>query len=346
MSQTEPPRTDPLALDPLALDAYLRALVPDHAGPLSISRCQGGQSNPTYRVATPSRCYALRRKPPGTLLPSAHAVDREYRVLAALAGTGVPVPKVFLYCDDSTVIGSPFYLMDWIDGRVFWDATLPDCAPPERAAIYDAANAALAALHDVDWRQAGLADFGRPGNYFSRQISRWSKQYVASTTRSIEGMDRLMAWLPANLPPDDETTIVHGDFRLDNMIFAHHEPRVLAILDWELSTLGHPLADLAYFCMTWHLSPALFRGLAGTDYRAAGIPDEKDFIAAYCRRTGRRDIEHWPFYLAYNFFRLAAILQGVSARALQGNAVGDEARRMGDKVAPIAAIAWDHVNRS
>jgi aminoglycoside phosphotransferase (APT) family kinase protein len=337
------------SIDVAALDAYLSRHIEGYRGPLSIEQFQGGQSNPTYRLTTPGGDYVLRRKPPGPLLPSAHAVDREFRVISALAATAVPVPKAYLYCADEGVVGTPFYVMEYLPGRIFYDPRLPGLAPGERGAIYDSMNAALAALHRVDPAAVGLADYGRPGNYFARQIARWSKQYRAVETRTIPAMDRLIDWLPAHVPPQgpsvEETAIVHGDFRLDNMIFHASSPRVLAIIDWELSTLGHPLADLSYNCLAWHFTPELFRGLAGCDLQALGIPGEADYVAAYRARVRRGAIEHWSFYLAYNIFRLAAILEGVWARSLAGNAVGDQARAMGPKVEPLAELAWQEARK-
>ncbi len=340
------PSAPSIDIDIAALDGYLGRRIDGYRGPLSLEKFHGGQSNPTYRLGTPARDYVLRRKPPGALLPSAHAVDREFRVISALAATGVPVPRTYLYCADEGVAGTPFFVMEYVAGRVFYDPRLPGLEPGERGAIYESMNAALAALHRVDPAAVGLSDYGRPGNYFARQIARWSKQYRAVESRTIPAMDRLIDWLPAHVPPEEETAIVHGDFRLDNMIFHASEPRVLAIIDWELSTLGHPLADLSYNCLAWHFTPELFRGLAGCDLGALGIPSEAAYIAAYRARTGRGDIEHWSFYLAYNIFRLAAILEGVWARARAGNAVGGEALTMGAKVEPLAKLAWEQARKA
>jgi aminoglycoside phosphotransferase (APT) family kinase protein len=287
----------------------------------------------------------LRRKPPGKLLPSAHAVDREYRVMAALAGTDVPVPRMLALCEDDAVIGTAFYVMEYVEGRVLWDPALPGMTPGERAAHYDELNRVLAALHRVDYAAVGLADFGRFGHYIERQVARWSKQYEAATTERIAAMDRLIAWLPQHLPDADETSIVHGDFRLDNVIFHPTEPRVLAVLDWELSTLGHPLSDFAYQVMAWRLTPQQFRGLGGLDLAALGIPSEQDYVAAYCRRTGRAAIPHWEFYLIFNMFRIAAILHGVLARALQGNAASQDAVETGGRARLVADVAWDMAQR-
>src|SRR6185437_5228591 len=293
------------------LGAWMRDHVPGYAGPLSVEQFGGGQSNPTYRLTTPSGRYVLRRKPPGKLLASAHAVDREYRVITALGATGFPVPQTYGLCEDAAVIGTAFYVMDCIAGRVFWDQQLPGMARGERAAVFDAMNATMARLHQVDYRAIGLETYGRPGNYLQRQIERWSKQYRLSETERIEAMDKLIAWLPDNIPAEDATSIVHGAYRMDNMISAADVPEIRAVIDWELSTLGNPLADFAYHVMYWRLEPAMFRGLAGTDFAATGIPDEAAYVAAYCRRTGRDGIAHWDYYIAYNMFRLAGILQGI-----------------------------------
>ena len=327
--------------DTAALATYLHAQVGDPAASLVVEQFQGGQSNPTYRVTTAERRYVLRRKPPGTLLPSAHAVDREYRVMSALAATGVPVAKMVALCDDDAVIGTAFYLMEYVDGRVLWDPTLPGMTPADRAAHYDELNRVLATLHRVDYAAIGLADFGRPGRYIARQVARWSKQYQAGSAPPIPAMDRLIEWLPQQIPPGDETSIVHGDFRLDNVIFHPTAPRVLAVLDWELSTLGHPLSDFAYQVMAWRLSPREFRGLKGFDLPALGIPTEEEYVAAYCRRTGRSGIPHWEFYLIFNMFRIAAILHGVHSRALQGNAASQNAIDQGGRARLVADVAWN-----
>jgi len=335
-----------LAIDAAALDRYLAGALQGYRGPLAVRQFAGGQSNPTYLLETPGARYVLRKKPPGELLPSAHAVDREFRVMTALGQAGLPVPRTLLLCEDTSIVGTMFYVMAFAEGRHYWDPTLPELAKPERAAIYDAMNATLADLHRVDPRAVGLGDFGKPGNYFARQIARWSKQYKASETEPVAAMERLIDWLPAHVPAGEETAVVHGDYRLDNLIFHPSEPRVLAILDWELSTLGHPLADIAYNCMAWRFPPALFRGIGGLDLAALGIPSETDYLAAYCRRTGRGEVAHWPFYMAYSMFRIAAILQGVFARSLAGNAADARSREMGAKVAPIAEIAWNEARRA
>ncbi|SLN33028.1 phosphotransferase [Oceanibacterium hippocampi] len=334
---------DQHAFDEKALEAYLAKRLPGFEGPLTVQQFKGGQSNPSYKLVTPKRAYVLRRKPPGELLPSAHAVDREYRVISALADTDVPVPKAHLLWEDSDVIGTAFYVMDFVAGRILWDPQLPGIDPAERAAIFDAENAVMAALHQVDYQAVGLGDFGKTGNYLARQINRWSKQYKASETETIEAMDNLIAWLPENIPPGDETTLVHGDYRLDNMVLHPTEPKVLAVLDWELSTLGHPLADFTYHCMIWRLGPDVFRGLGGVDVKALGIPTEAEYVAAYCRRTGRERIEHFDFYMAYNMFRLAGILQGIMGRVVAGTAASAQALESGRRARPLAELAWQEV---
>ena len=329
------------SLDTQKLAAYLEQQVPGFKGPLTAEKFPGGQSNPTYAVSAESGRYVLRRKPPGLLLKSAHAVDREFKVIAALADTEVPVAKVYHLCEDESVIGSMFFLMEFVDGVVHWDATLPGLDNEQRRVMYDEMNRALAAMHSVDIDAVGLADFGKPGNYFERQIGRWSKQYRAAETGTIEAMEQLLTWLPDNLPADDgKVSLVHGDYRLDNMMFHATEPRILAVVDWELSTLGHPYADLAYQCMQWRLPPGgSLSGLQGEDRAALGIPSEEEYVARYCERMGIDTIENWTFYLAFSFFRLAAILQGVKKRALDGNASNDQALEMGALVEPLASAA-------
>jgi aminoglycoside phosphotransferase (APT) family kinase protein len=327
-------------IDAAALAAYLRKHVGPFAGDLTVEQFQGGQSNPTYRITAGDRRYVLRRKPPGPLLPSAHAVDREYRVMTALAGTGVPVPRTYALCDDASVIGTAFYVMEYVEGRVLWDPTLPGMTTAQRAAHYDELNRVITALHQVDVEAVGLADYGKPGNYVERQVARWSRQYQAAGAERIESMDRLIGWLPQHVPASDETAIVHGDYRIDNLIFHAREPRVLAVLDWELSTLGHPLSDFAYQVMAWRLTPQQFRGLKGYDLPSLGIPTEDEYIAAYCRRTGRESIPDWEIYLIFNMFRIAAILHGVLARALQGNAASRNAVETGSRARLVADTAW------
>jgi aminoglycoside phosphotransferase (APT) family kinase protein len=323
-----------------ALERYLGSRIPGFAGPVTVTQFQGGQSNPTYRLSTPGHEYVLRRKPPGKLLPSAHAVDREYRILTTLGPTDVPVPKTYVLCEDPEVIGTIFYLMDWVEGRIMVDPIVPGCTPAERAAIYDSMNDVLARLHKQDWKALGLADFGRPGSYFTRQFKRWTQQYRASETERIEAMERLMAWIPEHIPADDQTTIVHGDFRLGNTIIHPAEPRIAAVLDWELATLGHPLADLAYNAMPYHLEPDVLGGVLGQDLKALGIPTEEEYLAAYCRRTGRTDIPDWSFYVAFSMFRLSAIAQGIMGRVLAGTANDAQARSRGERARPMAEAGW------
>jgi aminoglycoside phosphotransferase (APT) family kinase protein len=333
-------------LDTDRLGPYLAEHVPGFGRFESADKFAGGQSNPTFLIRSTGGRFVLRRKPSGTLLKSAHAVEREYRVMAALAATDVPVPRVMHLCEDESVIGSMFFIMEFIDGRIFWDGRLPDAAPDERWRIYDSMNAALAALHSVDPAGVGLGDFGRPGSYFERQTARWSGQYRASETSAIPPMDALISWLERETPADDgRVSLVHGDYRIDNMIFEPHGPRILALLDWELSTLGHPFADLAYQCMQWRLpSEGAFRGLGGLDRRAHGLPTEAEYVARYCERTGVDGIPNWTYYLAFSFFRLAAILQGVYKRSLDGNASDPErARQMGETVPMLADMAMDLV---
>jgi aminoglycoside phosphotransferase (APT) family kinase protein len=334
--------------DVAALERYLRSHVPGFEGPVEVEQFKGGQSNPTFLLRGGEKRYVLRRKPPGKLLPSAHAVDREYRVITALAQSDVPVGRTHCLCTDESVIGSMFYVMDYVEGRVLWDPLLPGMLPPERRAIFDEMNRVIAALHRVDFQALGLADYGKPGNYFARQIDRWSRQYKASETEKIEAMDRLIEWLPGNIPPGDSTAIVHGDFRLDNMIFHPSEPRVLAVLDWELSTLGHPMADFSYHMMTWRLSPAEFRGLRGSKLESLGIPTEEEYLGMYLQRVGIADKPSpraWSFYMAYNMFRMAGILQGVMARALAGNAASAQALEAGRRARPMAESGWAEVER-
>jgi aminoglycoside phosphotransferase (APT) family kinase protein len=330
-----------------ALERYLRENIPGFAGPLEVEQFKGGQSNPTYRLSAGGKRYVLRRKPPGTLLPSAHAVDREYRVIKALHPTGFPVAKPHVLCEDDSVIGTAFYVMDYVEGRVLWDPALPGMSRGERAAIWDEQNRVIALLHTIDVERIGLQDFGKPGNYIARQVERWSKQYRASETQKIEAMDHLIDWLPKNIPPEAGTTVVHGDFRLDNTIFHPSEPRILAVLDWELSTLGDPLADFAYHCMSWHIPPGQFRGIAGVDLAGLGIPGEAEYVARYCQRTGQKKIDpsHWDFYIAYNLFRIAAILQGILKRVVDGTAASAHARDAGMRAKPMAELGWKQVEK-
>lgn len=329
-------------LDTQRLAAYLEERVPEFKGPLSAEKFEGGQSNPTFLIKAQSGEYVLRRQPPGKLLKSAHAVDREFRVINALRDTEVPVPRVYHLCEDPEVIGSMFYLMEFCQGRIFWDAAIPEVDNAQRTAMYTEMNRVLAALHGVDVDAVGLADYGKPGSYFERQLGRWSKQYRASEINPIPAMEELIAWLEKNLPEDDgQVALVHGDYRLDNMMWHPTEAKVIAVLDWELSTLGHPLADLAYQCMQLRMPPqgGNLSGLQGKDRAALGIPSEKEYVAAYCERRGIRHIEHWEFYLAFSFFRLAAIAQGVAKRALDGNASSKKASWAGQVVEPLAQEA-------
>ena len=345
-----PPAAGAHAVDTTALQAWLRANLDGFDGPLQVERFKGGQSNPTYRLSTPQRSWVMRCKPGpvAKLLPSAHAIEREFAVMRALQGSAVPVPQMRVLCEDESVIGRAFYVMEFVEGRVLWDQSLPGLDAAGRSAIYDEMNRVIAALHRVDPAAVGLADYGKPGNYFERQIGRWSKQYRASITEPIDAMDRLMDWLPAHLPPSacdpNEVAIVHGDFRLDNLVFAPDAPRVVAVLDWELSTLGHPLADFSYHCMSWHIPPGTFRGIAGLDLPALGIPSERDYLRRYCERTGRPDADavmaDWNFYLAYNLFRIAGILQGIARRVVDGTASSPQAREAAAGARPLAELAW------
>jgi aminoglycoside phosphotransferase (APT) family kinase protein len=324
------------------LDAWMRVEIDDYAGPLAVEQFRGGQSNPTYKLITPGRCYVLRRKPPGKLLPGAHAVDREFRVISALARTGFPVARPYGLCEDENVIGTPFYVMDFVEGRIFWEADFPQIARDERPAYFDAMNAVIARLHGVDPAAAGLGDYGKPGNYFERQIGRWSKQYLGDAEAGrVAAMDRLVEWLPRNIPAgEDEARIIHGDFRCDNMIFDPVEPRVIAVLDWELSTLGHPLADFAYHLMMYRMPAGVTTGLAGLDLPALNIPSEHEYVAAYCRRTGRPGIPDLDFYVAFNMFRLAAIVHGIKGRVVRGTAASAHADTMAASLEGLAELAW------
>jgi aminoglycoside phosphotransferase (APT) family kinase protein len=322
------------------LERWMRDHIDGFCGPLAAERFEGGQSNPTYKLVSGSGTYVLRRKPLGHLLPSAHAVDREYRVMRALAPTAVPVPRVYALCEDDAIIGSIFYVMEFLDGRVFWDQRLPGLASTDRRAMFASMNAVIAALHSVDHIAVELEGFGRPGNYMARQIGRWSKQYQASETEPQPAMDGLIEWLPRHLPREDAPRVVHGDYRMDNLVFHMTEPKVIGVLDWELSTIGDSLADFAYHVMSWRVTPELFRGLAGIDFASLGIPTEEEYVAAYCRQTGRGAILDWDFYIVYSLFRLAAIMQGIAKRAIEGTAASDEAVELGRLARPVAEQAW------
>ena len=329
-----------------ALLRYLCAHIAGFRGPLTVQQFRGGQSNPTYLLTAGNGAqYVLRRKPAGQLLPSAHAVDREFRITSALHGTDVPVARPLTLCSDERVIGTMFYVMSYVRGRNFWDPALPGLPPAERAALYDEMNRVMVALHTLDFAARGLADYGRPGNYFARQIARWSKQYRASETEHIAAMERLLDWLPANIPPGDETALVHGDYRIDNMIFEAGTPRLAAVVDWELSTLGHPLADFAYHVMLWRVGEGEVRGLRGLDLAALGIPTEKEYVASYCARSARGPIEPrtWEFCMAYNMFRIACIRQGIMKRVLEGTAASRHARGAGLRARATAELAWAQV---
>lgn len=325
------------------LQEWMDAEVEGFSGPLSVEQFKGGQSNPTYKLITPQRNYVLRRKPPGKLLPGAHAVDREYRVIAALAAQDFSVAKAYGLCLDEEVIGTAFYVMEMVEGRIFWEASFPEVSREDRPAYFDAMNAVVASLHGIDPDTAGLGDYGKPGNYFERQIGRWSKQYLGDVEAGrVPAMDRLVDWLPRNIPADDQQArIIHGDFRCDNMIFHATEPRVLAVLDWELSTLGHPLADFSYHLMMYRMPHGLSAGLMGLDLAALNIPSEQDYVAAYCRRTGRDFIPDLDFYMAFNLFRLAAIVHGIKGRVVRGTAASAHAAQMAASLDDLADLAWE-----
>ncbi|HCE07235.1 MAG TPA: phosphotransferase family protein [Oxalobacteraceae bacterium] len=337
------PVSDRQKFDLGALQEYMRQHVDGYSGELAIEQFKGGQSNPTFKLTAGGQRYVLRTKPgpAAKLLTSAHAIDREFKVMDALNKAGFPAAKQYTLCTDESVIGRAFYVMEFVDGRVLWDQAMPGMTNAERAAHYDEMNRVIAQLHTIDYAAIGLADFGKPGNYFARQIDRWTRQYKASETEKIDAMDSLIEWLPKNIPPGDETSIVHGDYRLDNMIFHPTEPRVLALLDWELSTLGHPLADFSYHCMSWHIPPGQFRGIGGLDHKALGIPTEEEYIAKYCARTGKTvRQEDFAFYLAYNMFRMAGILQGIMKRYVDGTASSAQALKSGQATRPMAEMGW------
>lgn len=336
------------AFDEAVLERWMSDHVEGFAGPLSVEQFKGGQSNPTYKLTTPSRSYVLRKKPAGQLLKGAHAVEREARVLSALHGSGVPVARVYGLCADESVLGTGFFVMEMVEGRIFWDATVPGVSGEERAAVFDAMNDTIARLHMVDYQAAGLGDYGKPGNYFARQINRWSQQYFADELAGRDAnMDRLIAWLEANLPQDDDAaSVIHGDFRIDNMIFHPTEPRILAVLDWELSTLGHPGADFAYHAMMYRMPPHIVAGLRGADIAALGIPDEAAYLAAYCRRTGRSAMPGYDYYMAVNFFRLAAIFHGIKGRVASGTAASAQAEQRVQVLPELMELAWQQAVRA
>ncbi len=344
------PVSEQHAFDVAALSAWLEKNLPGYAGPMQVEMFKGGQSNPTYKLVTAGKSYVMRAKPGpvAKLLPSAHAVEREFAVMHGLQDTDVPVPHMYCLCEDESIIGRAFYVMECMQGRVLWDQSLPGMDRSQRGAIYDEMNRVIAALHKVDFKARGLAGYGKPGNYFERQIGRWSKQYTASITQPIAEMDKLMEWLPKNIPAmardDSMVSIVHGDYRLDNLMFDAELPRVVAVLDWELSTLGHPLADFSYHCMAWHIPPGSFRGIAGLDFEALGIPSEAEYIRLYCERTGLATPEQlkadWNFYMAYNLFRIAAILQGIAKRVEAGTASSAQAVSSAAGARPLAQMAW------
>jgi aminoglycoside phosphotransferase (APT) family kinase protein len=355
-THTSQPMPEAHSVDTAALAAWLHANLPDFEGPLTLETFKGGQSNPTYKLVTHKRSYVLRTKPGpvAKLLPSAHAIEREFKVMQGLHGTDVPVPQMHVLCEDESIIGRAFYVMEFVQGRVLWDQTLPGMSNAERGAIYNEMNRVISALHTVKFAERGLESYGRPGNYFERQIGRWSKQYVASVTQPIDEMDKLMAWLPAHMPASaldaSKVSIVHGDYRLDNLMFHPTESRVLAVLDWELSTLGHPLADFSYQCMGWHIPPGTFRGIGGVDIASLGIPSESEYIHRYCDRSGLAtpaDLKaDWNFYLAYNMFRMAAILQGIAKRVEAGTASSEQAKINGAGARPMAELAWKFAQKA
>jgi aminoglycoside phosphotransferase (APT) family kinase protein len=333
--------------DEARLATWLAAHVAGYHGPLTVEQFKGGQSNPTYKLITPGRAYVLRRKPPGPLLKGAHAVEREAKVLTALGKTGFPVPHVHGLCQDDSIIGTWFYVMEMVEGRIFWDATLPEIERTERPAYFEALTATLARLHKVNYAAAGLAEYGRPGNYFARQIARWSQQYHDGLDAGGDlYLDRLVEWLPDNIPSSDETSIVHGDLRLDNVIFHQTEPRILAVLDWELSTLGHPLADFSYTAMMYRMPPHIVAGLADTDLTALNIPSEADFVAAYCRHASRDSIPGYNFYIAFNFFRLAAIFHGIKGRIARGTAASAQALERVKVLPELTELAWRQAEKA
>lgn len=333
----------PLPID--RLTDWLRENLPGFQGPVRVERFAGGQSNPTFRLESASGSYVLRRKPAGNVLLTAHAVDREFRVLGAVGRAGIPVPHVHALCMDPTVIGSMFYVMDRVPGRVFWDPRLPDLSAQDRSQIFDSMNRVIAAIHSLDPDLIGLGDFGPRQAYLARQVSRWTKQYRSAETTTNEAMERLIEWLPQHLPPEGELRVVHGDYRLDNVLIHPTEPRIVAVLDWELATLGDPIADFAYHAMTWRIPPILFRGLASVDFADLGIPDERQYLTRYVERRGLKAPQNWDFYIILSLFRIASILQGIARRALDGTAANADAREVGSKAAPLAGLAWQLASR-
>ena len=322
-----------------SLATYLNALGLSK-GPIELSQLTGGQSNPTYKISNGGSHYVLRKKPSGILLPSAHAVDREHRVMKALANTDVPVPQMLAYCEDESIIGTAFFIMEYLDGRIFVDQSLPGLHPKERQQIYEQMNQTISAIHRLDYVSLGLETFGKSGNYFARQITRWSRQVREANIAIPNSLNRLMDWLPEHIPAEDETSLIHGDFRMDNLIFHKTDLRIIGVLDWELSTLGSPLADFAYQCMAWRISPTLWRGIQGLDLAALGIPNESEYIALYEKQVGRSISEHWPFLMAYNLFRISAILHGITKRAMDGNANASDAVENGEKAGALADLGW------
>ena len=309
-------------------------------GHITLSQLTGGQSNPTFKISNGNSHYVLRKKPSGILLPSAHAVDREYRVMKALAATDVPVPQMLAYCDDESIIGTAFFIMEYLDGRVFTDQSLPGLTASERQQIYEQMNHTISAIHGLDYVSLGLETFGKPGNYFARQITRWSRQVREANIAIPNSLNQLMDWLPGHIPDEDETSLIHGDYRMDNLIFHKTDLRIIGVLDWELSTLGNPLADFAYQCMAWRIPPTLWRGIQGLDLLALGIPSESQYIAMYEKQVGRSISEHWPFLMAYNLFRISAILHGITKRAMDGNANANDAIENGAKAGALADLGW------
>lgn len=338
---------DAMRFDEARLAEWMSSNVEGFKGPLIVEQFKGGQSNPTYKLLTPGQNYVLRRKPPGQLLKSAHAVDREYKVITALYAQGFPVARSFALCTDDDVIGTWFYIMDCVDGRVIWDTTFPDEPKERRRDYFDAMNRTIADLHNFDPEAIGLGDFGKPGNYFARQITRWGGQYKADVEAGhFEAMDRLCEWLPENIPPGDEVSVVHGDYRADNMIFHRTEPNILAVLDWELSTLGHPLADFTYHLMMYRMPPEETAGLTGRNLADLGIPTEAEYVEAYCNRTGREGIANLDFYFAYNMFRLCAIIHGIKGRVIRGTAASAHAKAMSERVEPLGNLAWEQAKKA